>query len=227
MTEISGYRKEQPTRGKRFSARLGTFFTYAALAVYAIMMPISTVQAAERDKCVLNQARIENLQKAAHGYFSLIRFAEDPYYAGDLAFRDAAGKTVHVSDYRGKSVLLNLWATWCGPCRKEMPELAKLHKDKGGSDFAVVAVNIDKGQSEKAMNYLKEVKADDLIFYRDSSMEIFNAIKRKGLAVGLPATLLLDEEGCLIASYAGSAPWANKDAKSLIDAVIASKKPAE
>ncbi|MBO0143893.1 TlpA family protein disulfide reductase [Agrobacterium sp. Ap1] len=135
-----------------------------------------------------------------------------------LAFKGPEGKDMTVADLAGKTVLLNLWATWCVPCREEMPALNALQSTMGGSDFEVVAVNIDTGSDQKPKNFYQDYKIDKLAFYSDSSMGVFNAVKKEGLAFGLPATLILDKKGCLIGAMNGPAEWDSEDAKALITA---------
>lgn len=135
-----------------------------------------------------------------------------------LAFKGPEGKDMTVTDLAGKTVLLNLWATWCVPCREEMPALNALQSSMGGDDFEVVAVNIDTGSDQKPKNFYQDYKIDKLAFYSDSSMGVFNAVKKEGLAFGLPATLILDKKGCLIGAMNGPAAWDSEDAKALIGA---------
>lgn len=136
----------------------------------------------------------------------------------DLTFNGPEGQNLSTADFSGKTVLLNLWATWCGPCREEMPALNALQKDAGGTDFEVVAVNIDTGGDEKPKAFLQENSVDALGYYRDSSMGVFNALKKEGLAFGLPVTLILDRQGCLIGAMNGPAAWDSGDAKALVTA---------
>ena len=135
-----------------------------------------------------------------------------------LAFKGPAGQELKTADFAGKTVLLNLWATWCGPCREEMPALNALEKDMGGKDFEVVAVNIDIGGDEKPKAFLAEYGVDTLGYYRDASMGVFNSLKKEGLAFGLPVTLVMDKQGCLISAMNGPAAWNSPDAKALISA---------
>ena len=136
----------------------------------------------------------------------------------NLAFKGPEGQDLDTSDFAGKTVLLNLWATWCGPCREEMPALNNLQKEMGGEDFEVVAVNIDTGSDEKPKEFLAETGVDALGYYRDSSMGVFNTMKKEGLAFGLPVTLILDKQGCLVSAMNGPAVWDSPDAKAMIAA---------
>jgi thiol-disulfide isomerase/thioredoxin len=102
----------------------------------------------------------------------------------DLAFEDAEGKPRKLSDWRGKTVLVNLWATWCVPCRKEMPALDSLQAKLGGKDFEVVAVNIDTRDPEKPKNFLKEANLTRLGYFADQKAKVFQDLKSVGKALG-------------------------------------------
>ena len=93
----------------------------------------------------------------AHGEVAAVKVANRGLKVPDLAFQDAAGKPLTLAHWRGRTVLLNLWATWCVPCRKEMPALDALEKKLGGPDFQVVAVNIDTRDPDKPKAFLKEL----------------------------------------------------------------------
>lgn len=134
-----------------------------------------------------------------------------------FTFAAADGKSKSLADFRGKIVLLNIWATWCVPCREEMPALDALETKLGGKDFAVVAVNIDKGGPEKAAAFLKETGATQLTLYTDPSGKLFSTLK----AVGMPTTLLIDRDGKEIARLIGPADWASPEAIAVIEAAIA------
>jgi thiol-disulfide isomerase/thioredoxin len=136
-----------------------------------------------------------------------------------FTFADAAGQSKSLADFKGKLVLLNIWATWCVPCREEMPTLDKLESRLGGKDFQVVAVNIDKGGPEKAASFLKETGAAHLALYTDPSGKLFSTLK----AVGMPTTLLIDRDGREIARLVGPADWASPEAFAVIEAAIAAQ----
>ncbi|PIT68920.1 TlpA family protein disulfide reductase [Bartonella tribocorum] len=169
----------------------------------------------------IQDKKMMTLQKAATGFFAHMRFIDTPLDMNTLSFKDIQGKDHTLAEFNGKPTLINLWAIWCVPCRTEMPELAQLKRELGGENFDVIAINIDKAASpEKIQQFLQNIHADNLIYYRDETMNIFNDMRKQGLALGLPVTLLIDKNGYLIASYNGAAPWANNDAKTLIKAVI-------
>jgi thiol-disulfide isomerase/thioredoxin len=164
--------------------------------------------------------RISSVSALSKGQVAAMTPAAKPRFI-PLSFKGPEGKDMTTADLAGKTVLLNLWATWCVPCREEMPALNALQASEGGNDFEVVAVNIDTGEDEKPKAFMTEYKVNALGFYRDSSMGVFNALKKEGLAFGLPATLLLDDKGCLLASMNGPAAWDSGDAKALVQAAKA------
>lgn len=160
------------------------------------------------------------LAPLATGEVAALTPQETPRGLGWLAFEDDRGEPVTLADFAGKTVLVNLWATWCAPCREEMPALDELQERLGGQDFEVVAVNIDTGDKAKATDFLAEIGVDSLGFWRDDTMGVFNDLKREGLALGLPVTLVVGESGCLLASMNGPAEWASEDAVRLIEAAM-------
>ena len=118
-------------------------------------------------------------------------------------------------------MLVNLWATWCVPCRKEMPALEALQTKLGGPNFQVVAVNIDTREPEKPKNFLRDANLTKLSYYSDPKAKVFQDLKSIGRALGMPTSVLVDGQGCEIATIAGPAEWASDDAVKLITAAIA------
>ncbi len=162
----------------------------------------------------------KKLAPFARGEVAAVNVAQSPLKLPDLAFQDAAGKSLTLEHWRGRTVLLNLWATWCVPCRKEMPALDALEQRLGGPGFEVVAVNIDTRDADKPKAWLKEVGVQKLAYYADASAKTFQDLKSIGRAFGMPTTILVDPQGCEIASIAGPAEWASDDAIKLIQAAI-------
>ena len=157
----------------------------------------------------------------ARGEVAALAVAETPLRVPDVAFRDAGGAQRHLADWRGRTVLFNLWATWCVPCRKEMPALDALEAKLGGPAFEVVTVNIDTRDPDKPRTWLKEVGIGRLAYYADPSAKVFQDLKVAGRAAGMPTTLLVDPAGCEIGTLAGPADWASEDAVKLISAALA------
>jgi thiol-disulfide isomerase/thioredoxin len=156
----------------------------------------------------------------AHGEVAALTMATTPLRLPDLAFEDAEGKPRKLSEWRGKTVLVNLWATWCVPCRKEMPALDSLQTKLGGKDFEVVAINIDTRDPEKPKNFLKEANLTRLASFTDTKAKVFQDLKNIGKALGMPTSILVDGQGCEIANLAGPAEWASDDAIVLIKAAV-------
>jgi len=156
----------------------------------------------------------------ARGEVAAVNVAKSPLRVPDLAFQDSAGKQVTLGHWRGRTVLLNLWATWCVPCRKEMPALDALEQRLGGPQFEVVTVNIDTRDPDKPRAWLKEVGVQKLAYFADPTAKTFQELKSIGRAFGMPTTLLIDPKGCEIGTIAGPAEWASDDAIKLINAAL-------
>jgi thiol-disulfide isomerase/thioredoxin len=156
----------------------------------------------------------------ARGEVAAVNVAKSPLKLPNLTFEDASGKRISLADFRGRTVLLNVWATWCVPCRKEMPTLDALEGKLGAEDFQVVAVNIDTRDPDKPKKFLKDIGVTKLTYYADPSAKAFQDLKAIGRAFGMPTTLLLDGQGCEIGTIAGPADWASEDALKLIRAAL-------
>jgi len=158
------------------------------------------------------------LTPLVHGEVAALTMATAPLRLPDLSFEDADGKPRKLSDWRGRTVLVNLWATWCVPCRKEMPALDRLQTRLGGKDFDVVAINIDTRDLEKPKNFLKEANLTRLGYFSDPKAKVFQDLKTIGRALGMPTSVLVDGRGCEIGTIAGPAEWDSDDAIKLITA---------
>jgi thiol-disulfide isomerase/thioredoxin len=128
----------------------------------------------------------------------------EPRTLPNVRFADAEGKTVTLQDFRGKVILLNVWATWCPPCRKEMPSLDRLQQQLGGPGFAVVALSIDRGGTPTAIrSFYEETNVRALAVYIDASAQASGQLG----VVGIPTTLLIDGAGREIGRLTGPAEW--------------------
>ncbi len=134
----------------------------------------------------------------------------------DIKFQDATGKERSLADWRGKVVLLNLWATWCIPCRKEMPALDRLQAEMGSDVFEVVAVAADRKGIEGASKFLADIKVEKLGVFADPTARVTSTLR----ALGLPATLLIGPNGQEIGRLVGPAEWDSAEAKALIKSVL-------
>jgi thiol-disulfide isomerase/thioredoxin len=156
----------------------------------------------------------------AHGEVAALTMASKPLKLPDLAFEDSSGRRKKLSDWQGKTVLVNLWATWCVPCRKEMPALDRLQTRLKGPNFEVVAINIDTRDPEKPKNFLKDANLTALGFFNDEKAKVFQDLRGIGRALGMPTSVLVDAKGCEIATIAGPAEWDSDDAVKLIRAAV-------
>jgi thiol-disulfide isomerase/thioredoxin len=135
----------------------------------------------------------------------------------DLAFKDSSGAEIKLSKWQGRLVLLNLWATWCAPCRKEMPFLDALQKQLGSKDFEVVALSVDRKGLDASSAFLKETEANSLGLYVDETTKSLDDLQ----ALGLPVTVLIDRKGREIGRLLGPAEWNSAEAIALMKAAIA------
>ena len=135
----------------------------------------------------------------------------------DLSFKNAQGGGLRLSQWKGRVVLVNLWATWCAPCRKEMPTLADLQRKLGSKDFEVVAVSVDRKGIDASSVYLKETGADALALYVDDTTKSLDDLQ----GLGLPLSVLVDRKGREIGRLLGPAAWNSEEAIALMKAAIA------
>lgn len=170
--------------------------------------------------CSGTHERLEAVRPTATGEVAAVLVPDGARRMPDLAFFDPDGQPVTLSDWRGKTVLINFWATWCAPCRKEMPMLDALQVAFGGDEFEVVAVNMDTQNPEKAPDFLAEIGVTNLPNYNDPENEIVRTLRADNRRFGFPTTILIDSEGCEIGTLLGPAEWDSEDAKTMIRAVL-------
>jgi thiol-disulfide isomerase/thioredoxin len=185
--------------------------------------PPSAAVAESKDDvaCAAKADTAKKIAASATGQVAALLPADPPQSLKTLAFEGADGKPMTLADHSGKTLLVNLWATWCAPCRAEMPALDTLQKEKGGDTFEVVAVNVDTGDAAKPKKFLAETGVKNLALYREPTLTLFDTVKKRGLALGLPVTMLVDGEGCLLGHMNGPAEWSSPDAKRLVEAAQA------
>ena len=162
----------------------------------------------------------ERLKPLARGEVAAVNVAAEPKPLPDLIFNDPEGRPTSLSALKGRTVLLNLWATWCVPCRQEMPALDRLQGELGGPAFEVVAVNIDTRNLDKPKAWLKDAGVARLAYYADPQAKVFQDLRQIGKAVGMPTTILVDPAGCELAHLSGPAEWASEDALRLVRAAL-------
>lgn len=195
---------------------IGVALALAAGLVLGNFMPARATQ------CEAQPAQAAALDAAAVGALAALSGTGTGRGYADMAFVDAAGKPAAIRDFAGKKLLVNFWASWCVPCRAEMPALDALAGDYNSDGFMVLPVNLDIGEGglAKAGKFLAEGGFAQLPLYADSSFAAFERLKTEAVAIGLPATLLLDEKGCELAVLQGPAEWDTPDGHKVIAALI-------
>jgi thiol-disulfide isomerase/thioredoxin len=155
---------------------------------------------------------VQSAQGLAVGQMKNLTLFTPPRPVADAAFKDGAGRELNLAAFRGRVVLVNLWATWCVPCRAEMPSIDRLQGALGGSDFTVVAISQDRAGAAKAQAFLDELGIKHLKLYIDDSMRS----ARQFGATGLPVTFILDRQGREVGRLIGPAEWDTPEAMRVI-----------
>lgn len=144
-------------------------------------------------------------------------FHDTPEAVTNASFQlEDDGGTATLADYAGKHVLVNFWATWCAPCRKEMPMLAELQTEFGGDSFEVVTIAVGRNSPAGIVKFFEETEIDNLPRHTDPKQQL---AAQMGV-FGLPITVIIDPEGREIARLRGDADWSSDSAKAVIAALI-------
>ena len=175
---------------------------------------------AAAEPCAGSADTAKRVDGAARGQVAAMRGEAEPKPAPALSFKNREGDEVALADLKGRLLLVNLWATWCAPCKAEMPALDRLEGELGGKDFSVVAINVDTRNLAKPPQWLAENGIARLPFYADPGGRTLPAVQRATGSTGLPTTLLVDPAGCMVGVMKGPADWAGEDARTLIRAVL-------
>jgi thiol-disulfide isomerase/thioredoxin len=138
--------------------------------------------------------------------------AQNPAPAPELRFTDAEGRELTLADFKGRVVLLNLWATWCVPCVEEMPSLDRLQARLGGPDFEVVAISVDRQGAAVVAPFYERLGLKRLGIYLDRSSQSMRALGLRGL----PTSLVIDRDGRIAGRLEGAAAWDSPAAEALI-----------
>jgi thiol-disulfide isomerase/thioredoxin len=197
--------------GKRslMSLAIGTLMLIGVAYILYVILSASIKPKAALD---LNEFKVAALAK--------LHIVAEPRPVPTASFKDADGKPVTLADFKGQVVVLNLWATWCGPCKEEMPTLAKLQATYAASPFKVVAVSVD------SIDYDDLARADiaktpPLALYRDAKYALAFGLTPR--PAGLPTTLIIDRKGMERARLEGGADWSSPQARGLVEALLAEK----
>lgn len=170
--------------------------------------------------CSAARTAAERMKPLIKGEVAAVELRSRPQPAPELAFTGPDGQPMTLAALKGKTLLVNLWATWCAPCLKEMPALDMLQKEMGGPDFAVVAINIDTRNLEKPKAWLTDNKVTNLAFYADPQAATFQALRAAHKVEGMPVSIIVDRTGCELGIIQGPADWASADSKALMKAAI-------
>jgi len=163
-------------------------------------------------------ADVTAAQAALSGSMQKLRFHETPQPVAMVRFETFDGEPVSLADYRGKLLVVNFWATWCAPCKKEMPMLSALQAEFGGPDFDVVTIATGRNAPPAMQRFFDRVGIDNLPLHRDPKGALASAV---GVDV-LPITLVLTPDGMEVARMRGDADWASDSARAMIRALLPS-----
>lgn len=197
---------------------------FAAIAIVAVAAGLAAVYVTDRGavessgRCAAAAPRAAALKPFATGDLAALLPADAPTDFSDLVLRTPDGAERRLAEFAGRTLVLNMWATWCVPCRTEMPHLQALQEKRGRTDFSVIALNVDVGRPEKPARFLEDIGATSLVDLRDPEMRAFNELKSKGMVLGLPTTFVVNRDGCALASLAGPAKWDSPEALALVEA---------
>jgi thiol-disulfide isomerase/thioredoxin len=210
MTDID----KQPRRRNVLLPVLGVLVAVAAgVVLYGTVAPAGKAAS----DCPADSAKLAaRLAPLAKGELAALQVSSEPRRAIQIGFQREDGGKLTLADFKGRAVLLNLWATWCIPCRVEMPALDRLQAAKGGPGFEVVAVNVDTAKPERRATFLDSVGVKSLARYLDSSGDAFETLHKDGKALGLPVTLVIDKDGCELGVVEGGAKWDSAAAQALV-----------
>ncbi|WP_226578513.1 TlpA disulfide reductase family protein [Acuticoccus sediminis] len=199
-------------------AALGALAIFAGTVIYTAR-PTLFSDLVRGPQCQAASAIAEAVKPFARGQVAAFQ-PVTPSDVNALPFDGTGEDARTIEALNGRVTLLNLWATWCAPCRAEMPSLAALNAEKESDDFVVIATSIDDRDQNHPENFLAETGAEALDYYREPSLTLFNSLRSAGLAQGMPTTLLLGPDGCVAGVLSGAAPWDGPDAKKLVDAAV-------
>ncbi|NBN65542.1 redoxin family protein [Microvirga tunisiensis] len=188
-------------------------------AVYVIGVPGGNSPSGE--SCAGALASAAATKPLATGEVAAFLPAQKPLALAELGFKAPDGSPTTIDAFEGRTILVNLWATWCAPCRKEMPALDRLQAELGSDAFEVVAINLDRGGPDKPQAFLQEIGVSKLAYYSDETNRVFHDLRAKARATGLPTTILISPEGCEVGTMYGPAEWDSPEAKALIRASMA------
>lgn len=171
----------------------------------------------------LSAAEVAALKEARSGDMKKLIIHNEPRDRLEASFLTADDSEMTVSSFEGKVVVLNFWATWCPPCRKEMPSIDRLKAAIGGDDVDVVAISLDRASIEKITDFFTSINVENLDIYREPSLRMGS----EASVLGMPVTLVLDRQGREVARLQGEAEWDSEETKDMISAITAALDSAD
>jgi len=190
-------------------------FLYIAAGLGAIAVGLSL--GVQTTHGTANAADYSAYQDMLEGDMKKLRFHSTPKEVSTQAYDTEDGGTATLADHQGRYVLLNFWATWCAPCRKEMPMLSELQTEFGGADFEVLTLATGRNAPPAMKAFFEEIGVDNLPLHRDPKQRV----AREMAVIGLPITVILNPEGQEIARMQGDAHWSSESAKAMLRALLA------
>ncbi|MEO0363679.1 MAG: TlpA disulfide reductase family protein, partial [Pseudomonadota bacterium] len=189
-----------------------------AAMLYGALVLGATPAAAE-----LTADQVAALKEARQGDMKKLVIHDEPWAKIERRFQTESGASKSLADFEGKVMIVNFWATWCPPCRKEMPYLDALKGEIGGDEVDVMAIAMDRASPEKIKEFFLSIEAENLKIYREPTLRIGT---EAGI-LGLPVTIILAPDGREVARLQGEAVWNGPDAKDMIARIVAALNDAE
>lgn len=189
----------------------------AGVAFIALRDPATQAPAAAGNSAGAPLPDMAGLAALREGDMKKLAIHSAPKAAGAAAYDTAEGAKATLADHAGRYVLVNFWATWCAPCRKEMPALAALQSEFGGEDFEVLTIATGRNQPAAIAKFFREIGVENLPAHRDPSQ----ALAREMGVLGLPVSVILAPDGREIARMTGDADWASESGRAIVKALIA------
>ncbi|KPA21582.1 Thiol:disulfide interchange protein TlpA [Shimia sp. SK013] len=198
---------------KHWSVLVYTASTVFAIAAGAFVAAPAARADEARDLAAIIEMREGDMRK--------LNFHSDPKPVSSKSFISEDGEDMTLEAFRGKIVLLNFWATWCAPCRHEMPMLSELQTQLGGDSFEVVTIATGRNMVPAMRKFFEDISVDNLPLHRDPKQ----LLAREMAVFGLPATLIVDANGKEIARLQGDADWSSENARAILSALIEIETP--
>lgn len=200
------------------------YFIFASFALSAIFGGYFIYQTLENEKAAAEQQALNQKQQLATGELAAFLYNAQPLDLPEIKFLNASADDkllsgmdeINLDHFKGKTILVNLWATWCGPCRHEMPTLDELQAKLGGENFEVVTLNVDRKSPAGAEAFFSEIGVKNLALYADPTTNAMRTLRARGL----PMTMLINADGKEIGRIFGPAEWMSEDAINLIQAAL-------